>query len=147
MRLMTNLATTLKAEISRVARKELRGDMDSLRKVVSHQRSEIAALKRKTAELERLTHQLMTVSKKKVSSPEVETDGGGQLRFQAKGFGSLRKKLGISAQEMAKLLGVSSLSVYKWESGKATPRSNHLQAIAAIRKLGKREALAKLAEL
>lgn len=147
MRLMTNLATTLKAEISRVARKELRGDMDSLRKAVSHQRSEIAALKRKTAELERLTRQLMKVSKTKTPSPEGETDGGGQLRFQAKGFGSLRKKLGLSAQEMAKLLGVSSLSVYKWESGKATPRNNHIQAIAAIRKLGKREARAKLAEL
>ena len=147
MQLMTNLATTLKAEISRVARKELRGAMDSLRKAVSHQRSEIAALKRKTAELERLTRQLMRVSKTKTPSPEIEANGGGQLRFQAKGFGSLRKKLGLSAQEMAKLLGVSSLSVYKWESGKATPRNNHLQTIAGVRKLGKREALSKLAEL
>lgn len=73
--------------------------------------------------------------------------GGSQLRFQAKGFASLRKKLGLSAQEMAKLLGVSALSVYKWESGKATPRSSHLPAIAAVRKLGKKEALAKLADL
>lgn len=141
---MTNLATTLKAEISRVARKELKTELASLRKVASLQRSEIAALKRRTVELERRTRQLSKPAKVAMSRSGDE-EGRSRLRFQAKGFASLRKKLGLSAQEMAKLLGVSALSVYKWESGKATPRSSHLPAIAAVRKLGKKEAQEKLA--
>ena len=39
------------------------------------------------------------------------------------------------------------MSVYKWESGKASPRAKHLEAIATVRAMGKREALAKLAEI
>ena len=143
---MPNLATTLKAEISRVARKELKSELESLRKVASLQRSEIAALKRRTVELERRTRQLSKPAKVAMSQSGDE-EGRSRLRFQAKGFASLRKKLGLSAQEMAKLLGVSALSVYKWESSKATPRSSHLPAIAEVRKLGKREALEKLASL
>lgn len=143
---MQNLANTLKAEISRVARKELKGELESLRKVASLQRSEIAALKRRITELERRTRQLSKPAKVAMSDSGDE-DGRRQLRFQAKGFASLRKKLGLSAQEMAKLLGVSALSVYKWESSKATPRSSHLPAIAAVRKLGKKEALKRLASL
>ena len=143
---MQNLATTLKAEISRVARKELKGELESLRKVASLQRSEIAALKRRTAELERRTRQLSKPAKVAMSQSGDE-EGRSRLRFQAKGFASLRKKLGLSAQDMARLLGVSALSVYKWESSKATPRSSHLPAIAAVRKLGKKEAMERLASL
>lgn len=60
------------------------------------------------------------------------------------GFAALRKKLGISAAEMGKLLGVSAQSVYHWESGKTKPRASQLQAIAAVRKMGKRAVAAKL---
>jgi len=45
---------------------------------------------------------------------------------------------------MAKLLGVSTLSVYNWEGGKATPRRERLAAIVALRWIGKREAQARL---
>lgn len=57
---------------------------------------------------------------------------------------ALRKKLGISAAEMGKLLGVSAQSVYHWETGKTKPRASQLQAIAAVRKMGKRAVAAKL---
>jgi len=69
------------------------------------------------------------------------------LRFRAKGFAALRKKLGISAAEMGKLLEVSAQSVYHWESGKTKPRVRQLEAISAVRKMSKREILAKLNEL
>lgn len=48
---------------------------------------------------------------------------------------------------MAKLLGVSALSVYKWESGKTRPREKQIQAIAGIRTLGKRAVQQRLGEL
>jgi DNA-binding transcriptional regulator YiaG len=59
----------------------------------------------------------------------------------------LRQRLGLSAAAMGALLGVTAQSVYKWEDGKARPRSAQLQAIAAIRKLGKREAAQRLSAM
>ena len=47
---------------------------------------------------------------------------------------------------MAQLLGASSLSVYKWESGQVTPRATQLERILAVLKLGKRAALATVVE-
>jgi DNA-binding transcriptional regulator YiaG len=48
---------------------------------------------------------------------------------------------------MGALVGVSAQTVYNWEAGKSRPRQQQLAAIAAIRKLGKREAQARLASL
>jgi DNA-binding transcriptional regulator YiaG len=66
------------------------------------------------------------------------------LRFRAAGFASLRKKLGLTAAEMAQLLGVSAQSVYHWEIGKSRPRASQLPAISAVRKMGKKEAAERL---
>src|SRR5664279_3783733 len=50
---MPNIAAILKIEISRVARKEVRGEVLAIKKAVSAHRSEIAAQKRRIHELER----------------------------------------------------------------------------------------------
>jgi DNA-binding transcriptional regulator YiaG len=74
-----------------------------------------------------------------------EEDSGAALRFRVAGFAALRKKLGISAADMGKLLGVSAQSVYHWETGKTKPRASQLAAISAVRKMGKKAVAAKLA--
>ena len=50
---MPNLASVLKAEVARIARKEVRGQTDALKKTVASQRSDIAALKRRLQDLEK----------------------------------------------------------------------------------------------
>jgi DNA-binding transcriptional regulator YiaG len=47
---------------------------------------------------------------------------------------------------MARLLEASALSVSKWESGKVQPRAAQLGRILAVQRLGKRAALARLAQ-
>ena len=76
----------------------------------------------------------------------MEPESTENLRFRVSGFGTLRKKLGVTANEMGVLLGVSGQSVYKWEQGKAKPRASQLKAIAAVRKMGKREVAERLAQ-
>ena len=66
-------------------------------------------------------------------------------RFSGKGLAAQRKRLGLSAAEMGVLLGCAGQSVYKWEQGTTRPRASQMPAIAALRKLGKKEAAAKLA--
>lgn len=66
------------------------------------------------------------------------------LRFRAGGFATLRKKFDLSAEQMGKLIGVSAQSIYHWEAEKSRPRASQLPAIAAARKLTKKEAWHKL---
>lgn len=138
---MPNIANALKAEIARVARKEIRAEVAALKKASSQHRSLIASLRR---EIEGLQRELKSGRRSQRAEPQNE-DSDQALRFRASGFASHRKRLGLSAADMAKLLGVTGQSVYKWESGEAKPRRAQLEAIAVVRKMGKREALAKLA--
>jgi transcriptional regulator with XRE-family HTH domain len=55
-----------------------------------------------------------------------------------------RERLGLSAADYAKLVGVSSLTIYNWEHGKTRPRAEQLAALVALRGIGKREALHRL---
>lgn len=143
---MPNIATVLKEEIARVARKETRGETQQLKKASAHYRSDIAALKRRVAVLEQLVGRLSKAAHKPTSSSMVDHSVG-SFRFSASGLQAQRKRLGLSASEAALLLGVSNQSVYKWENGKARPRASQFASIAALRGLTKTEAAAQLIEL
>jgi DNA-binding transcriptional regulator YiaG len=144
---MANIASLLKSEISRVARKEVRGETAGLKKAISSYRSEIAALKRRALALETELRRLGKASSR--SAPAAAQDEGAARaqRFSAKGLASQRKRLGLSAQECGLMVGASGQSIYNWEDGKARPRAKHLQALAALRGMGKKEAAARLSEL
>ncbi|HZY18147.1 MAG TPA: helix-turn-helix transcriptional regulator [Ramlibacter sp.] len=143
---MPNIGTVLKSEISRIARKEVRAETQQLKKTVAQYRGQIAQLRR---ELQSLQQQLRRQSRKGSPAPRAEApeedDDSPSLRFSAKGLAAQRKRLGLSAAAVAKILGVSALSVYKWESGKTRPRARQIEAIASLRRMGKREAMARLA--
>jgi DNA-binding transcriptional regulator YiaG len=53
---------------------------------------------------------------------------------------ALRARLGLSAKDFGRLVGVAGLTIYSWESGKSRPRQKQLAGLAAVRHLGKREA-------
>lgn len=140
---MPNLAQQLKSEISRIAKREARAETTPLKTASTRYRSEIAKLKRQLADMERVISQLSKAAGRR-PAPASQT-APSSLRFRADGFASLRKKLGLSAADLGKLLGVSAQSVYHWESGKSRPRASQLPAIAEVRKLGKKEAADRLA--
>ncbi|CAN5697192.1 hypothetical protein BH11PSE7_BH11PSE7_16570 [soil metagenome] len=144
---MPNIASVLKEEIARVARKESRGDNLKLKKASAQYRADIAALKRRITALEQLVARLGKSSRRAAPAAAGEADGRSKLRFSAKGLASQRKRLDLSAAQVAALLGVSGQSIYKWEDGKARPRASQLPAIATLRTMTKKQAAAKLAEL
>jgi DNA-binding transcriptional regulator YiaG len=145
-----NIKTVFQAEMARVARKETSAEIKALRQANTQQRSHIAALRR---EVQALAKQMKRLAKgatppRGAAQAQEDSDGDArQIRFSAQRLAAHRQRLGLSAAAVAKLLGVSALSVYKWESGKTRPRAKQLQAIAALRTLGKREAAARLVEL
>lgn len=143
---MPNIASILKAEISRVARKEVRGEVAVLKKAVAAYRTDIAALKRRAHLLEQEVRWLRKASPK-VAAVEAEEPSAQGRRFSAKGLASHRQRLALSADDIGLLVGASGQSVYNWESGKARPRAKHLAAIATLKNMGKKEAAAKIESL
>jgi DNA-binding transcriptional regulator YiaG len=141
---MPNIATVLKEEIARIARKEVRGETRTSKKASAQYRTDIAALKRRVTALER---QVTRLGRSSNSRKAVSADADEQataLRFSAKGLVGHRRRLGLTATAVAKLLGVSAQSVYKWEAGKSRPRASQFAAIAALRTLTKTDAAARL---
>ena len=141
---MPNLSTILKAEITRLARKEIKTAIDPVRKANAGHRKEIAELKRLVSLLQR---DLKAASKPAKVRAEVGDTSSGSTRFSVKGLKSLRAKLGLSVAEFGLLVGASGQSIYKWEAGKAVPRASQQAALAAIRGIGKREAGKRLAAI
>ena len=140
------MASLLKTEIARVARKEMRAETASLKKSVGVYRAEIAALKRRTQALELELRRLSKTQAKAVPA-DVQAQSSHKLRFAAKGVASQRRRLGLSALEIGLLVGASGQSIYNWEEGEARPRAKHLPALATLRTLGKKAAAAQLASL
>ena len=150
---MSNFSAALRNEILRVTRKELKTELATLRKTVSTQRSDIAALKRDT---KTLTSQLKALQKvvqrssSDAATPARETTPQEAPRrtnsqaFDGNALAAKRKQLGITQEAMATLLQASALSVYKWESSQVQPRAKQLARIQEVLKLGKRAALAQL---
>jgi DNA-binding transcriptional regulator YiaG len=143
---MPNIGTVLKSEIARVSRKQLRGETEALKKSVSQYRGQIADLKRRMQALEQQMKRIAKVSTQSSASSDLEEPAGPRVRFSAKSLASQRRRLGLSAAALARLLGVSALSVYKWESGNTRPRAKQIEAIAALRKMGKRDVAERLEE-
>lgn len=140
---MPNIASILKQEISRVARKEVRSETQTLKKSSAQYRTDIAALKRRVTDLEKQIDRLIKSSAKKTPMAKPE-EVATNIRFSAKGLAAQRSRLELSAAQMGLLLGVSGQSIYKWEAGKARPRANQLPAIAQLKKIGKREVAERL---
>lgn len=149
---MSNIADALKQEIARVARKELKDEIAALRKLTSAHRSEIAALKREIKALHGVVKGLQKGLSRPVAAPSPESKEtqtkrrGGRSEFSAEQLATHRAELGLTQAQMARLIGASALSVYKWESGKVQPRAAQQEQIAAALKLGKRAVKAKLQE-
>ena len=143
---MPNIAGVLKEEIRRLAKKEIKAQVGPTKQAVARYRSDIATLKRQLGQQEREI-KLLKKQQGQQGQPQAEEEPLESVRFSARSVKAQRSRLGLSAADYGKLVGVSGLTIYKWEQEKARPRKAQLAALVAVRGIGKREALMKLAEL
>jgi len=143
---MPNIAAVLKEEIARLARREIRGQMRPLKRASAQYRRDIAEMKRRVSDLQHKLGPLQKQVLRGAPSPAVP-DEGNRVRFTAKGLRSQRQRLGLSAADYGKLVGVTGQTIYSWEHETARPRKGQVVRIAALRHLGKRDALARLEQL
>jgi DNA-binding transcriptional regulator YiaG len=143
---MASIGTTLRQEISRLARREIRGQVQAIKKASAQYRRHIAALKRQVATLERRVAAFLRQTLERPSAAK-SSPTASKVRFVPKGLRAQRGRLGLSAADYGRLAGVSAQSIYNWEQGHATPRAEQLAALAALRSIGTREARARLTAL
>ena len=140
---MPNIAAVLKDEIRRLARKEIREQVGPLKKTVHEQRGTIADLKRQNADLLKRLAFLERREGKRLATPPPASKAA-DVRFSPKWVAADRKRLGFSANDYARLVGVSPLTIYNWEKGKSKPQAKQLAAWASVRGIGKRQATRRL---
>lgn len=143
---MPNFNALFKTEVARLARKEIRAEVGATKKAAAQLRHDVAALKRHIAVLEKKVAFLEKQEGRRlaVAAPAAAPKG---TRFSPVWVKADRKRVGLSAKDYGRLVGVSGLTIYNWESGKSKPREKQLAAWAAVRGLGKREVQRRLAVL
>ena len=140
---MPNVASVLREEIIRLARKEVRQHGGPLKKANAELRRTVAALKSEVATLRRGVHFLERQEKRRLQSKPKASSAKG-VRFSARWVEADRERRGLSAKDYGLLVGVAGLTIYNWEKGKSKPREKQLAAWAELRGIGKREALRRL---
>ncbi len=143
---MPNIATVLKEEIRRLAKREIKASTTTTKQAVAQYRRDIAKLNREMRSQAKEIAFLKAQERKRLGQPQ-PTNGEEELegvRHSARSVQAQRKRLKLSAADFGKLVGVSGLTVYSWEHGKRRPRKERLAALVSVREMGRREALAKL---
>ena len=141
---MPNLLSLLNERIRRLARREIGGQTQKTRRLTTQHRRDLAALKRQVAALARTVAFLEKQEQRRVASPPLVPQEAKGVRFSARSVKAQRARLGLSAKDFGRLVGVAGLTIYSWESGKSRPRAKQLPGLAAVRRLGKREARQRL---
>ena len=145
---MSNVMKELKAEISRLARKEAKSVVSPVRKASATYRGLIAGLRKKVVALQKE----VAVLRKAVPSPEkaiqAKAEPQGRFWITGKGVRKLRKRLGLTQAVFGKLVGVTPNAVVLWErkKGKVGLRKATAGRLQGIRGKGKREVAEILAK-
>lgn len=144
---MANIARLFKQEISRLVRRELKTETESLRKASSRYRAEIAELKRRIAGLEQQLKAVERQGRHPVREDSPAPESAATFRFSAAGLKKLRERHALSATTLGEILGTSAQTIYNWESGKTRPGRDQVEKMAVLRKMGKRDVKKRLATL
>lgn len=152
---MAAFAESFRSEITRIARKELKGELESIRKGLASQRTEIVALKRAlkdaNAEIRQLQRASAGASKRGTEAPAAIKGKPGrksavEASFGPAAFKACRIELGMTQKQMATLVQGSLASLVRWENG-TQPRGAALQRIADVMSMGKAKAWSELEKL
>lgn len=144
-----NVMSVLKAEISRLAKKEVKREVAPVKKVNATYRGHIAALRKQVNALQKEVAGL----KKALPAPEkilsAKTEPEGRFWITGKGVRAMRKKVGLTQVKFGKLVGVSVPTVVNWEKAKGKVEIRKKATMARLQGLkgkGKREVSAMTGE-
>ena len=142
---MGKIESTIKAEIERLAKHEVKVVFRPLRKEVWGIRLKLSNLLKAFVPMNRLAKE---ISESKAKEPKLAAspEEVKASRFTPERIRHLRQKLGISQRELGLLVGATNGAVLSWEKGKFKPQGEKKAALVALRKVKKRDVKKMLAE-
>jgi DNA-binding transcriptional regulator YiaG len=141
---MAKIEGVIKAEIMRLAKREVRAAFRPLKREVWQLGTKLSNLSKGIATLKRMAKELhLEKAKPKLEALPEEVKAS---RITPERISRLRKKLGMSQRELGILTGATIGAVLSWEKGKFRPRGEKKAVLVALRKLKKREVKKMLAE-
>ena len=142
---MGKVESTIKAEIQRLAKHEVKVVFRPLRKEVWGIRLKLSNLLKVFAPMNRLAKE---IAESKAQEPKLAAspEEVKASRFTPERIRRLREKLGISQRELGILVGATNGAVLSWEKGKFKPQGEKKAALVALRKIRKRDVKKMLAE-
>ncbi|HNX25884.1 MAG TPA: helix-turn-helix domain-containing protein [Phycisphaerae bacterium] len=150
---MAEYLTSFRGEVSRLVRRELKKTFAQLKAENVKLKKHVADLRKKMAGLQKANRYIEKETKyvarlreeKEAASENPQID---RMRIKGSAIRKLREKLGISQAELAALLGVTGQTIYQWERRQNESlrrlRNDSKIALLEIRKMGKKQVLAKL---
>ena len=139
---MSNVMTELKSEITRLARKEIKGELAQVKKVNATQRGLIAGLRKQVDAMQKELNGLKKAVPAPAKTLSAKTEPEGRFWITGKGVRKLRQRLGLTQAVFGKLVEVSMPTVVNWEKaeGKIDIRKKATMArLQEIKGKGKKE--------
>lgn len=147
---MSTFAGVLKTEIIRLARKESKSAMVPVIRDNRLLKTTVSELKRRLAIVESICRKAkLVVEARRAESIQVDATEVESTRLTGKAVNRLRRKFRLSQGDFAKLAKVSSMTIFQWEhrNGVLTLRGGAKSRLLELKKLTRKEALARLAEM
>jgi len=130
---MGKLDVALRDLIIHRARRAIKEVVRDLPSQVRGAGRQMRALQKSVAQLKKQVEGLKEARRKEAPiSPASDTELE-KARFTKRTLPGLRKRFGLTQQEMARLLEVSPLTVSSWERGKTKPAGENLAKVIALR--------------
>ena len=132
-----SIMNELKKEIIRLSRKEISKELAPVKRVTAKQRTLIANLRRDVTDLQKEVHTLRKAGSAIPVEAKPEQPG---FWITGKGIKAVRKRLGITQIQLAKLAKVSDQAVVNWEQkeGKVVFRQQETAVrLAELRSMNK----------
>ena len=136
---MGKVESTIKSEIQRLAKREVRAFFLPLRREVGAMRMKLSSLSKSISPLNRMAKERLRQEEKKEIKLEATPEEVKASRLTPERIRSLRKKLGLSQRELGILVGASLGAVQSWEKGKFKAGGEKKVALVALRMLKKRD--------
>lgn len=136
---MGRIESVMKAEVSRLARKEVRAALAPLTEETRRLKKRVSDLTRTVGELRRQVRESARLARITPRPTAVGAPTDATSRLSAGLIKKLRKRLGISQAQLAAVVGVSAVAIQFWESGRTRPNEDNRAAIIALRECGRRD--------
>jgi len=142
---MPNIDKVFREEVSRLAKRALRSEIDSLKKQVQNLRQTVREQRKEIDILKKTSSQSLDIQSQSqiVVTPE-ELEEEKDIRISPDSVKRHRERLRLTQRELAQLLNVSVNTVNGWEAGRSSPMGINREMFAKVRGMGVREVQAML---